>query len=129
MKVDNLLFGGADSDEIVVILDWQFVIRSMGAIDVARLIGGSWHPSEREGRQYEALRLWYDKLLENRVEDYSWDDAQRDLRIGALYCLCFPVHFHKGITRAQGRALEYIKVLYSGLFSQALEIDAEIILS
>jgi len=128
MKVDNLLFGETGSDVDVVILDWQFVIRSMGAIDVARLIGGSMFPSEREGHHFEALRYWYDKLLENGVEDYKWEDAQRDYQLSALYCLCFPVHFHKGITKAEGRALEYIKTLYSGLFLYALEIDADSIL-
>ena len=129
MKVDNLLFGVASSDEAVVILDWQFVIRGMGAIDVARLLGGSWHPDLRDGRQFEALEYWYHKLLENGVEAYSWDEAQRDFRLGALYCLCFPVHFHCGINRAEGRALEYIKTLYSGLFLLALEIEAESVLS
>ena len=128
MKADNLLFGEAGSDMSVVILDWQFVIRSMGAIDVARLIGGSLHPKERQGHQHDAMKHWYDKVLENGAEDYSWDDAQRDMKLGALYCLCFPVHFHKGIQRAQGRALEYIKTLYSGLFLFALDLGAETVL-
>ncbi len=128
MKADNLLFGEKGSDNAVVILDWQFVIRSMGAIDVARLIGGSWHPAKRQGLQIEALKHWHKKLLEYGVAEYSWDEAQRDFRLGALYCLTFPVHFHKGITRAQGRALEYIKTLYGGLFLLAVEIDADSIL-
>ncbi len=129
MKVDNLLFGNAGTNEEVVILDWQFAIRGMGAIDVARLIGGSMFPREREGHHFEALRYWHDKLLDNGVENYNWEEAQRDYKLGALSCLTFPVHFHKGITRAHGRALEYIKILYSGLFLFALAIDADSILS
>ena len=39
--MDNCLL----KDE-VVILDWQFVVKSLGAIDVARLIGGSMTPEE-----------------------------------------------------------------------------------
>jgi len=128
MKEDNLLFGEPGTDEAVVILDWQFAIRSMGANDVARLIGGSELPSERKGRQFEALRHWYDKLLEQGVNNYSWDEAQRDFRLGALSCLSFPVHFHKGIVRAEGRALEYVIAMYSRLFSLAVEIDAESVL-
>lgn len=128
MKEDNLLFGEPGSDEAVVILDWQFVIRSMGATDVARLIGGSELPSERRGHQFEALRHWYEKLLENGVEDYSWDEAVRDFKLGALSCLSFPVHFHKGIQRSEGRALEYIKAIYSRLFLSVVEIDAESVL-
>lgn len=128
MKEDNLLFGEPGTDEDVVLLDWQFAIRSMGATDVARLIGGSQTPSERKGRQFEALKYWYDKLLEQGVKDYSWEEAQRDFKLGALYCLCFPVHFHKGIVRAEGRALEYVIAMYSRLFSHVVEIEADSVL-
>jgi len=128
MKEDNLLFGQPGTKEAVVILDWQFAIQSMGVTDVARLIGGSELPSERRGHQFEALRYWYDILLENGVEDYSWDEAVRDFKLGALSCLSFPVHFHKGIVSAEGRALEYIKALYSRLFLLVVEIDAESVL-
>lgn len=128
MKADNLLFGEAGTDEAVVILDWQFAIRSMGAIDVARLVGGSMISGQRSGFQFEALRCWYDKLLEDGVQGYSWQEAQRDFRLGSLSCLTFPVKFHKGIVRAEGRALEYVKALYSRLFLFAVEIDADSVL-
>ncbi|MGB2691816.1 MAG: oxidoreductase family protein [Thermodesulfobacteriota bacterium] len=128
MKADNLLFGEAGTDEAVVLLDWQFAIRSMGATDVARLIGGSELPTERKGRQFEALRYWYDKLLEEGVTNYSGEEAQRDFKLGALSCLIFPVHFHKGIVRAEGRALEYVIAMYSRLFSHVVEIEADSIL-
>lgn len=128
MKEDNLLFGKPGTDEAVVILDWQFAIRSMGATDVARLIGGSQTPTEREGRQFESLRHWYDKLLEEGVKNYSWEEAQRDFKLGALSCLTFPVHFHKGIVRAEGRALEYVIAMYSRLFSHVVEIEADSVL-
>jgi len=122
MKADNLLFGDQNT---VVILDWQFPIRSLGAIDAARLIGGSMLADERRGHEFEALRHWYDTLLENGVSNYTWNDAQWDFKLGALFCLTFPVLYHKGITRAEGRALEYVKALYSRLFLFVLEIDAE----
>ena len=121
-------YGESGSDEAVIILDWQFVIRSIGATDVARLIGGSELLSERSGRQFEALRFWYDKLLVEGVTNYSWEEAQRDFRLGALSCLTFPVHFHKGIVRAEGRALEYVKAMYSRLFLLVGEIEADSVL-
>ncbi|MEM7007972.1 MAG: oxidoreductase family protein [Thermodesulfobacteriota bacterium] len=124
MKLDNLLFGEPKTSEAVVILDWQFVIKSMGTIDVARFIGGGLNPDQRAGHQIEYLRFWYDKLVENGVSNYSWEDAQGDFQLAALYCLLFPVKFHKGISSAKGRALEYIQSLYSGLFLLAEEVDA-----
>ena len=128
MKEDNLLFGEPGTKEAVVILDWQFATRSTGVIDVARLIGGSQTPIVREGHQFESLRYWYELLFENGVKYYSWDEAQRDFKFAALSSLVFPVHFHKGIVRAEGRALEYVESMYSRLFSFVIEIEADSVL-
>ncbi len=128
LKEDNLLFGDPDSDEAVLILDWQTTIRSMGAFDVAFLIGGSEVPAERKGHQFEVLRSWHDTLIEDGVENYRWEEAVRDLRLGALACLCFRVHFHTVYIGAEGRALEVAKVIFSRHFSSALEMDAELVL-
>jgi len=128
LKEDNLLFGNPNSDEAVLILDWQTTIRSMGAFDVAFLIGGSELPSERKGHQFEVLRRWYDMLLTEGVEKYPWEDAVRDLRLGALACLCFRVHFHTPFIGAEGRTLALTKVMFSRHFSSALEMDAESVL-
>lgn len=128
MKADNLLFNDQGATDEVVILDWQFVVKSLGAIDVARLIGGSMTPKEREGTEYELLRVWYEKLIDEGVTNYSWEEAQRDFKLGALSCLTFPIHFHKGIVRAEGRALEYVIAMYSRLFSHVVEIEADSVL-
>jgi len=128
LKEDNLLFGNPNSDEAVLILDWQMAIRSMGAFDVASLMGGSELPSERKGHQFEVLRRWYDMLLTEGVEKYAWEDAVYDLRLGALAFLCFRVHFHTGFIGAEGRRLALIKVILSRLFSSVQEIDAESVL-
>jgi len=128
LREDNLLFGSGGADEEVLILDWQLAIRSMGAFDVARLIGGSELPSERKGHQFEVLRCWYDTLIDCGVEAYSWEEAQYDFRLGALYCLCYPVHFHDGVIDAKGRKMELVEVLINRQFASAVELDAESIL-
>jgi len=128
LREDNLLFGDPNSDEAVLILDWQTAIRSMGAFDVAFIIGGSEQPSERKGHQFEVLRRWYDTLIAQGVENYTWEEAQRDFRLGALACLCFRVRFHVGFINAEGRASELAKLMYSRHFSSALETDAASVL-
>ena len=40
LRADNLLFGPPDSDDAVLIVDWQLTVRRSGAYDVARLMGG-----------------------------------------------------------------------------------------
>lgn len=124
LREDNLLFGDPDSDEAILILDWQLAIRSIGVFDVARIIGGSELPSERSGHQLEVLRRWYDALIREGVRNYSWEEAVHDFRLAALQLLCFPVHFHVGFIGSEGRTMELIKAICGRVFSSAVEIDA-----
>jgi hypothetical protein len=124
LREDNLLFGDPNSDDAVLILDWQLAIRSIGVFDVARIIGGSELPSERSGHQLEVLRCWYDALIREGVRGYSWEEAVHDFRLGALQLLCFPVHFHVGFIGCEGRTMELTEAICRRVFSSAVEIDA-----
>ncbi len=128
LREDNLLFGDQNSDDAILILDWQLAIRSIGAFDVARIIGGSELPSERSGHQFEVLRSWYEVLLREGVREYSWEDAVRDFRLGSLQLLCFPVHFHVAFIGSEGRSMELAKAICRRVFSSAVEIDAASVL-
>ena len=124
LREDNLLFGNPNSDEAILIIDWQTAIRSMGVFDVAFIMGGSELPSEREGHQSDVIRRWHDTLIKEGVENYGWEDALRDTRLGALACICFRVHFHFPYIGSEGRTLELAKAMFSRHFSSALELDA-----
>jgi thiamine kinase-like enzyme len=128
LREDNLLFGRPHSDDAVLIVDWQLAVRSMGAFDVARLIGGSELPAERKGHQFEVLRRWFDTLVREGVTNYTWEDAVYDLRLGSLACLCYPVHFHVGVVGSKGRSMELTKVICRRLFSSVIEIEAASVL-
>jgi len=128
LREDNIMFGPPGSEDATIILDWQLTIRSLGAADVARLMGGSEIPRERKGHQFEILKRWYDTLLKGGVTDYSWDDAVYDFRLGTLSYLCYPVHFHKAGIGAEGRLKELVDVIYRRSFSSAVDIDAGSIL-
>lgn len=124
LRADNLLFGPPDTEDAVFIVDWQIATRSMGAFDVARLLGGSEPPAERRGHQLEVLRSWHNTLTENGVDDYSWDDAVRHLRIGTLAALEIPVAFHEIAVSQGGRGIELMDIITRRMFTSALEIDA-----
>lgn len=124
LREDNLVFGESGTENEVIILDWQLAIRSMGALDVARLIGGSEIPSERTGHQEQILRHWYDTLIGEGVRDYSWDDALYDLKLGALAYLGVFIHSHKDFLSHDPRVRELGKIVVGGIFSSAVEIDA-----
>lgn len=124
LRADNLMLGPVGTPEEVLILDWQLTIRSMGAFDVARMMGGSELPAERHGHQLDVLRSWHDALLEEGVTDYDWDEALRDLRLGALSAMSYPVHFHQGVIDATGRAKAVVEVICQRLFDSAAEMNA-----
>jgi hypothetical protein len=123
LRADNLLFGAAGSPDAVLIVDWQLAIRSMGAFDIARLMGGSELPEERRGHHFDVLGAWHDALAAEGVRDYSWEAALRDFRLGVLSALCYPVHFHR-MCLGGGRPRALMEAISRRLFTAAVEIDA-----
>ena len=87
LRADNLLFGEPGDRDEALILDWQTVNRSLGAIDLAFLVGGSEPPVERSGHLFELLEFWHGALVVQGVRDYSLADARYDLQLAALRCL------------------------------------------
>jgi hypothetical protein len=69
-------FGGPADDPVATILDWQTVTRSLAAIDVVFLIGGSEPVAERRGRVEE--------LVAAGVNGSGPREARRDLQLAAL---------------------------------------------
>jgi aminoglycoside phosphotransferase (APT) family kinase protein len=127
LRADNLLFAprpdGAAPD--VVLLDWQLATRSLAAIDVARVMGGSEPAAERRGHQLEVFAAWHEALLEAGVRGYAFEEALDDFRLAALYCLVIPV---KGLYLAGAepgaRTARLIDAMAERFYASALELDA-----
>jgi len=128
LRADNLLFGSPGSDDWVVIIDWQLAIKSMGAFDVARLTAGSEPVSELRKYHYEAVGRWLDALGEGGVGGYTRDDAVKDYKLGLLFNLCWPVHFHEGSLNATGRTKDLVIAMITRDFTAAAEFDAASVL-
>jgi len=124
LREDNLMFGGEGLNNEILIIDWQATIKNIGAFDVARLVGGSEIVLERQGHEFEVLQHWYKELLDNGVADYTWDDAVYDFKLGALFCLCLPIFFHKKTLNSKGRVKNLREAMIRGHFSSVEEIDA-----
>lgn len=94
LRADNLMFGGEDERPDASILDWQTVCRSLGAIDLAYLLGGSEPSAERAGHLDELLYLWQGELLAHGVRDYPLNEARRDLQLATLRCLAAAIRLY-----------------------------------
>jgi len=127
LRADNLLLGEPGSEDEVLILDWQTATRSLGAIDVAMLIGGSEPPPERAGHYQEIFDSWLVTLSANGVGDYKRDEALRDLRLALLSCLRIPLKVFEelgGPDFKNAREAQLADVFILRHTSAALEFDA-----
>lgn len=125
-RADNLFFAPAGSGAPdVVIFDWQLCTWSLGALDVARLLGGSEPAVERKHHAFAAFNAWYEVLRAEGVTDYPNDEAFRDLRLGALMNLCLPVHvLAKWGPDSGGRQGQLLDAIATRIFPYAVEIGA-----
>jgi len=127
LRADNLLLGKPGSQDEVLILDWQTATKSMGAIDVALLIGGSDPPAERAGHHTELFDSWYEKLLANGVTNYHRHEAINDLRLGMLSALRIPIKVFRdfgGPDFRNAREAQLADVLILRHVNAAIDFDA-----
>lgn len=127
LRADNLLFG---NDDEVVILDWQLANRSLGAIDPARLMGGSEPAALRRGHQLEVFDTWHAALVQWGVRNYPREQALRDMQLAALHCVLIPVKVLSlnGGKVPAGRAGRLLDVQAERFFASALELAADAVL-
>jgi hypothetical protein len=121
-RADNLLFDDVSPERPVVVLDWQLTERSLGAYDVARLIGGSLREPELDYRRLVAL--WHELLVAGGVSGYSLTDAWADFRISLLTLLYNPVSFFRIAEQAGKRGRALTAVMVHRLFHAAVACDA-----
>jgi hypothetical protein len=124
LRADNLLVADGEPCREVVMLDWQLTNRSLAAIDIARMLGGSEPAAERRGHQLEVFAAWHEGLLRAGQTDYGFDDALTDFRLAVLYCLCIPVFsFTMCGPEPEGRTARLLDAIAERLYASALELD------
>lgn len=94
LRADNVMFAKAPGDPASLILDWSWASRSLAAIDIAFLIGGSTPHVQRLGRHEDLLQAWHGTLLKLGVRDYALCEARRDLQLAALRCMTAAIVMH-----------------------------------
>ena len=76
-RVENMLFGNANNDEVTVI-DWQGIGRGPGAYDLAYLLGGSMEIEMRRSNERDLVTAYHTELCNNGVEGYEFESAWSD---------------------------------------------------
>lgn len=122
-RVENLLFGDAARDEVVVI-DWQGLGRGPGIYDLAYLLGGSMPIEERRNHERSLVDTYCTALAEGGVP-YSSDDAWTAYRAGmTVGGLATSVFAGGTLDLANERGFELIATMAERHVAAAIDLDA-----
>ncbi|MDH3739145.1 MAG: phosphotransferase, partial [Alphaproteobacteria bacterium] len=88
---ENLLFDPTDESVPPYVVDWQFVARGRGMMDVAYYLTQSGPTEVAAAHESELVARYHDELCRSGVQEYSLEDCWQDYRRFAYYALVYPV--------------------------------------
>ena len=83
-SLDNLIFGTPEGGVTFAVVDWQRIGRGRGISDVAWFLGDNLHPEDRRAIEMEILRAYYQILVDNGVQTYTFEQCLHDYRLSLL---------------------------------------------
>ena len=120
IRADNLFF---DGDRMKVV-DFQFAARGCGAADIAYLVTQGLPSRTRHGHDEALVRQYLDRLGDQGVVDYGFDDAWRHYRYAAVYLMVLPVITLNGWDALPERSRRLCLTLTDRAIAAIDEIDA-----
>jgi len=95
----NFLFPNDPSRNKIMIFDWNSWDIGKGTNDLAYTMGLHWYPDLRQRHEQLLLMRYHNKLLDQGVSNYSWDDCWLDYRESCIMNLFIPVwQWQRGIS-------------------------------
>jgi len=88
-RADNFFFCEGPSPFAVV--DWQIVIKGLGAFDLAYMLAGNLSVEDRRKHEAYLVRLYHHTLVEGGVRDYDFEACWLDYRTCVLMAWIWPV--------------------------------------
>ncbi len=110
-NLGNVLFLATPTGGLsLAVIDWQILSLGHGLYDVALFLGRHLSPQDRQAREMEFLRLYYNILNGNGVQGYSFEQCVHDYRLFMLTDLWRAVFFIGGgkATNAEVRAFSHV---------------------
>jgi hypothetical protein len=90
IHIGNVLYPRNPESESVRIIDWQCWNVDLAPKDLAHMMAIFWFPEQRRALEAPLLRQYYERLCENGVADYSWEQLWYDYRLCVLRKLFHP---------------------------------------
>jgi len=90
----NFMYPREIGTKETVLLDWQSWHVGPANEDLAYMMAYWWFPERRQALEKKLLTHYHNKLLENGVSNYSWEDCWYLYRAMAILNLFRPVRWH-----------------------------------
>jgi hypothetical protein len=90
IHIGNVLYPRNPMVDTVRIIDWQTWHIDLAPKDLAHMMAIFWFPEQRRALERVLLKQYYDRLCENGVADYSWEQLWNDYRLCVLRKLFHP---------------------------------------
>lgn len=90
IHIGNVLYPRNPTTDTVRIIDWQTWHIDLAPKDLAHMMAIFWFPEQRRDLERLLLRQYYDRLCENGVADYSWEQLWYDYRLCVIRKLFHP---------------------------------------
>jgi hypothetical protein len=116
-RADNLLF---DTDDSVVLLDFQLIGSGVAAYDLAYMITQSLTADDAATHERALFDRWHDGLRSRGVSEDDLSRAWEDYRKAALFCLVYPIVASRGMDLTDERERALIEKMNDG-FARAVD--------
>ena len=88
-RLDNCFFDDGAEPKPPVVFDWEFCVRGRGVCDVATFISEAFPAQRRREVERNLVATYHSVLLENGVNDYSFQKCWSDYRLAMLEIFIF----------------------------------------
>ncbi len=83
-RLANILY---KPDDESITVDWQTFHLGRPGFDTYYFINGTYSDEEKEEREYQLLKIYHERLLQNGVKGYSWEQCVQEHEFGVFYTL------------------------------------------
>ncbi|MFN8132846.1 MAG: phosphotransferase [Solirubrobacteraceae bacterium] len=122
-RLDNMLFGAAESPRRFVVVDWQTVGWGPVMTDAAYFLGGSLRIEDRRAHEEALVREYFDALHAHGVRGFAWDDCWAGYRRQCFLGILMAVAPAMLVERTE-RGDEMFMTTLARYAQQALDLDA-----
>lgn len=90
IHIGNVLYPREPTTETIRIIDWQTWFIDLAPRDLAHMMAIFWFPEQRRNLENLLLRQYHERLRENGITNYSWEQLWSDYKLSVIRKLFVP---------------------------------------